>query len=154
MPNFNEIDVYYIEGNIEPQHNKYNERNERNYETLDMSSLDLAQRDNSLRNIEAQIESKRSMLLEKQKILRESSKENEFLVTVKNDYQKYYDYIIGQKKDQIKAMDLLQKYVDDLMVTGKLAETDIQKARHDQKSLGHEMSVIKKELDNITGGQL
>jgi len=116
---------------------------------MDIYYIDLAQRDQSLKHIEAQIESKRAMLLHKQKLLKESSKENEFLATVKNDYQRYYDYIIGEKRDQMKAMNLLKEYTEDLILTGKLTDNDIQKARHDQKSLMQEMGYIKKDLDEI-----
>lgn len=114
--------------------------------TLDFS---LAHQDNFLRNIESQIEYKRAMLLNKQKILREASKENEFLTKVTENYQKYYDYILKQKRDQIKAMNLLQGYIEDLMANGKLGDKDIQEARKDQKSLTHEMSGIQRDLDAV-----
>jgi hypothetical protein len=111
--------------------------------------MNLGQKDMLLRNVEAQIEAKRAMLLKKQRYLQNASKENEFLKMVKNDYQKYYDYVIGQKRDQIKAMSLLKNYVDDLIVTGKMTDSDMQNAKQDQMNLMSEVGKIKKGLDEL-----
>jgi hypothetical protein len=116
---------------------------------LTTQNNDLAERDTSLAYIESQIEAKRHMLLEKQKKLKEASKENEFLQTVRQDYQKYYDHIVQEKKDQLRAMGLLKKYVDDLVITGKLTDADVKNAKADQTNLLKEVGVIKKELDSL-----
>ena len=63
--------------------------------------LTLAERDNYLVQIEAQIEAKRNLLLGKRKFLENTLKENQFLEGVKNDYHKYYDYIAKQKMDEL-----------------------------------------------------
>ena len=118
-----EIDIYYIDN--------------------------LAKRDQKLLNLESLIENKRAMLLEKQKNLKKSVKENEFLEMVRNDYQRYYNHIIGQKQDQIKAMNLLTDYVNDLIVTGKMTDEDIKKAKYDQIKLVEEMGTIKQSLEPL-----
>ena len=133
------IDVYYVDAEEEPNvHSK-------------IKNMSLGEKDSLLQNIEAQIESKRGMLLKKQKYLETASKENEFLGMVKNDYQRYYDYIVGQKREQIKAMNLLKTYVDDLIVTGKMTDADFQNAKQDQQHLVGEVGKIKKGLDEIMG---
>ena len=118
-----EIDIYYIDN--------------------------LAKRDQKLLNLESLIENKRAMLLEKQKNLKKSVKENEFLEMVRNDYQRYYNHIIGQKQDQIKAMNLLTDYVNDLIVTGKMTDEDIKKAKYDQIKLVEEMGTIKQSVEPL-----
>jgi hypothetical protein len=135
------IDVYYVDAQEEEPnvHSK-------------IQNMSLGEKDSLLQNIEAQIESKRGMLLKKQKYLETASKENEFLGMVKNDYQRYYDYIVGQKRDQIKAMNLLKTYVDDLIVTGKMTDADFQNAKQDQQHLMGEVGKIKKGLDEIISG--
>ena len=66
--------------------------------------MSLANRDLCISQIETQIESKKKLLLEKQKILKKSIKQNDLLTHVKNDYIKYYQFIIQQKIQQMKAM--------------------------------------------------
>ena len=61
-------------------------------------------------------------------------------------------YIVGQKRDQIKAMNLLKTYVDDLIVTGKMTDADFQNAKQDQQHLMGEVGKIKKGLDEIISG--
>ena len=114
-----------------------------------MYNLSLAQRDLYLVHIESQIENKRKLLLDKQKMLRETSKQNEYLGLVMKDYQKYYDYIIKQKRDQIRAMSLLKEYIDDLITTGKMTDVDLENAKNEQKTLLNEMSTIKGDLDEL-----
>ena len=46
-------------------------------------------------------------------------------------------------------MGLLKKYVDDLIVTGKMTDTDLQNAKQDQQELMGEVGKIKKGLDEI-----
>jgi len=114
-----------------------------------MYELSLAQRDLYLVSIEEQIKNKREMLMKKQKKLQKIAKENEYIELVRNDYQKYYDYIVKQKQDQINAMNYLNQYVDDIIVNGKLTETDLENARLEQEVLMHEMKNIKDDLDTI-----
>jgi len=148
------IDVYYMKninetGNHDRNHHQNRHNNHNHNDNPFFPGMNLGEKDMLLQNVEAQIEAKRAMLLKKRQHLEHASKENEFLGMVKNDYQKYYDYIIGQKKDQIKAMNLLKTYVDDLIVTGKMTDADLQNAKQDQISLMGEVGKIKKSLDEI-----
>ena len=143
----NSENVYYIANQGEREGQEEEEEGEEcGYNVENMS---LGEKDALLRNVEAQIEARRAMLLKKRRHLESASKENEFLNVVRDDYQKYYDYIIGQKQDQMKAMGLLKKYVDDLIVTGKMTDTDLQNAKQDQQELMGEVGKIKKGLDEI-----
>ena len=63
-------------------------------ETIEIKdNLDLATRDQYLVKIQEQIVAKRQMLLNKQKSLKQTMKQNDFLRVVHEDYSKYYDYI-------------------------------------------------------------
>ena len=90
------------------------------------------------------------MLLEKQKTLQQTAKENEYLEMVRNDYRKYYNHIVKQKEDQINAMNYLKQYIDEIMVDGKLTDTDLENAKMEQDELIQEMGNIKSKLDEIT----
>jgi hypothetical protein len=115
-----------------------------------MYKLTLAERDLYLVHIDTLINEKRKMLLEKQKTLQQTAKENEYLEMVRNDYRKYYNHIVKQKEDQINAMNYLKQYIDEIMVNGKLTDTDLENAKMEQDELIQEMADIKSKMDEIT----
>lgn len=114
-------------------------------------SLSLAQRDLYLLQIQKEIKHKKDLLLKKKKDLDEKSELNEFLDSVKNDYNKYYNYIIDEKKQQYFALLLLKEYMDDLIQTENLVDDQIKVAKHDQKDILKEIDHIKAELDELIG---
>lgn len=111
--------------------------------------ISLGERDKYLTQIEAQIEAKRNLLLQKRKVLKKTVKENHFLDGVKNDYEKYHNFIVNQKQSQIKAMGLLNNYISDIMVSGKLTEQDIKNSKAEQKEILGQIEKIKNDLDEI-----
>jgi flagellar biosynthesis chaperone FliJ len=113
---------------------------------LHMTLLD---NDKRLIHIEEVIEAKRRMLLHKQKKIKFVLKQNRFLDTVKNDYVKYYRYIIEQKQDQIKSLELLNRYIFDLSSSNILSKNNIEDAKVEQDRILHEIKSIKKGLDSI-----
>jgi SMC interacting uncharacterized protein involved in chromosome segregation len=115
-----------------------------------MYKLTLAERDLYLVHIDTLMDEKRKMLLEKQKTLQQTAKENEYLEMVRNDYRKYYNHIVKQKEDQINAMNYLKQYIDEIMVNGKLTDVDLENAKMEQDELVQEMDNIKSKLDEIT----
>lgn len=118
--------------------------------------MELIQIDNSLVNkdiqfimIQQQLDAKRKLLLDKQKKLKRVLKQNTFLSEVKNDYTKYYSYIINQKKQQINALEMLNRYIDDLTQSGSLTEKNIEDARVEQNTILKELKSVKKNLDEL-----
>jgi len=114
-------------------------------------NMPLIKRDEQLLQIETLINAKRRMLLDKQKKLRFISKQNKFLDAVKDDYEKYYNYISQQKQEQMRALELLNNYINDLTVSGKLSKSNIEDAKFEQEKILHEVKSIKKGLDEIVG---
>ena len=114
-----------------------------------MYKLTLAERDLYLVHIDTLMDEKRKMLLEKQKTLQQTAKENEYLEMVRNDYRKYYNHIVKQKEDQINAMNYLKQYIDEIIVNGKLTDVDLENAKLEQDELIQEMDNIKGKLDEI-----
>ena len=92
---------------------------------------------------------KEECYLTNKKKIRFISKQNKFLDAVKHDYAKYYGYIIKQKRDQIEALDLLNNYIHDLTVSGKLSRHNIEDAKHEQYKILNELKNIQKGLDSI-----
>jgi hypothetical protein len=114
-----------------------------------MEIVFLEKNDEKLLQIEELIYAKRKMLLDKQQKIQLISKQNLFLDTVKSDYDMYCSYIIQQKREQMEALELLNKYIDDLTISGKLSQHNIEDAKFEQKKILNELNKIKKGLDRI-----
>jgi hypothetical protein len=99
--------------------------------------------------IQQLIDVKQKFLVEKQKKLNFITKQNYFLEEVKNDYNKYYKYISKQKEDQIKALNLINEYIQNLTLSGELSVQNIKDAKEEQKKILMEMKSIKSSLDYI-----
>jgi hypothetical protein len=108
-------------------------------------------RENDDRFIQIQqlIDAKKEMLINKQKKLRFIVKQNRFLDAVKNDYHKIYSYIEQQKMDQIRALEILDEYIKDLTLSGKLTKHNIEDAKEEQVKILTEVKSIKNSLDSI-----
>jgi hypothetical protein len=114
-----------------------------------LPTMNLAERDKYLSKVEQEIKSKKELLLEKRKYLKKISQDNRFLTGVNNDYQKYYDFIIKQKEDQMKTLNYLNDYIGDMMVNTKLTDQDIVETNQEQKRVLKEIKNIRKSLEEI-----
>jgi hypothetical protein len=112
----------------------------------------LENRDNQLLQIENLIDAKRKMLMDKQKKFKNITKQNEFLSEVKQDYSKYYGYIVKQKQDQMSALSMLNTYIKDLTVSGNLSKNNIDDAKNEQQKILTEINSIKNGIDDIIKG--
>lgn len=112
-------------------------------------SLQLAERDLHLLQIEKEIKHKKQMLVKKKKELDKKYKLNHYLSDVKDDYGKYYDYIVGEKKQEYNALLLLKEYMSDLIRTEQLVDEQLRTAKHDQKDIVGEIDKVKAELDEL-----
>ena len=117
-----------------------------------MNYIHLENRDKQLLQIENLIDAKRKMLIDKQKKFKNITKQNEFLSEVKEDYTKYYGYIVKQKQEQMSALSLLNNYIKDLTVSGKLSKNNIDDAKNEQEKILTEINSIKNGIDDIIKG--
>ena len=109
----------------------------------------LEEGDSKLAHIEKVIESKRKFLLEKQQNFKELIKTNHYLSEVKDDYQRYYDYIVQEKQNQIKALNILDTYISDLARSGELTKQNINDTKYEQKRILNEIENIKNNLNTL-----
>jgi hypothetical protein len=109
----------------------------------------LTEKEQQFVQLQEAIEAKRRMLLDKQKKIRFISKNNDFLHDVRNDYATYYKYISQQKQDQIRALQLLHEYMNDLAITEKISKHNIEDAKVEQSKIMREINAIKKGLNSI-----
>ena len=99
--------------------------------------------------IDQQIADKQQLLLNKKSSLDEKLKTNKFLLGVKNDYQKYYNYIIKEKQNQIDALNALTAYIYTLHENDTSTNDQHNMALKDQEEILHELTKIKLSLDKI-----
>ena len=109
----------------------------------------IKEKDEQFMQIQELINAKENLLIEKQKKMRFITKQNRFLEAVRNDYDKYYKYINEQKKDQIRALQLLDEYIKDLTISGKLTKHNIEDAKEEQSKILKEIKSIKNSLDSM-----
>ena len=109
----------------------------------------IKEKDEQFMQIQELINAKENLLIEKQKKMRFITKQNRFLEAVRNDYDKYYNYINEQKKDQIRALQLLDEYIKDLTISGKLTKHNIEDAKEEQSKILKEIKSIKNSLDSM-----
>ena len=108
--------------------------------------------DRQLMSIQNVIDQKRKYLLEKQMYIQHLEKQNKFLREVQNDYNTYNQYMVKQRQDQILAMHILNEYVQDLAISGKLTKTDLEDARQEQANILGEINKLKGSLGTIVQG--
>lgn len=109
----------------------------------------IKERDDQFMRLQEVIEAKKQMLIDKQKKLRFITQQNRFLEAVKNDYQNYYSFFEQQKRDQIRALELLDEYIKDLTISGRLTKHNIEDAKAEQYKILREVKSIKKSLDTL-----
>jgi hypothetical protein len=105
--------------------------------------------DEKILKIDELIEAKRQMLQDKQKTIGKIAKQNKFLEDVKNDYSNYNNIITKQKHEQIQALELIHKYINDLKSTEQISTQNIEDAKNDQSKIMNEIQSIKQNLEGI-----
>ena len=105
--------------------------------------------DEKLLKIDELIEVKRQMLQDKQKTIGKIAKQNNFLEGVKNDYSNYNSIIMKQKHEQIQALELIHKYINDLNSTEQISNQSIEEAKNDQFKIMNEIQSIRQNLEGI-----
>jgi hypothetical protein len=109
----------------------------------------LETREANFLQIQAVIDAKRKMLLDKQKNFKVLTKQNHLLRDMKDDYSRYYKYIAQQKQEQLAALNLLKEYIHDLTSSGSLTRNNIKDAEMEQEKLLREVKAIKASLDSL-----
>jgi len=112
----------------------------------------LKKKDEEFIHLQELIEKKRNSLMIKQQNLQVISKQNHFLEEVQKDYAKYYNFIVQQKRDQIKALELLNNYISDLTKSNNLTKHNIEDATEEQKKIMQEIKSIQNGLDSLISG--
>lgn len=95
------------------------------------------------------IDQKREFLKKRHLKINKMVKNNEFLNSVKKDYDDYYDYIVKQENEKLEALSTLRNYVNDLTTSMSLTDENIENAKEDEERIIREVDSIKKNIDRI-----
>jgi hypothetical protein len=109
----------------------------------------LGEIDTYLVDLENLITEKRNALIKKQNELNRNRKENHYLEGVFQDYNKYFGYIRNQKMEQIRVMEVLKRYLSDIIINEKLSEHDMIEIKKERDEVVRSIRDIKAELDKI-----
>jgi len=111
--------------------------------------ISLSDRDLYIMQINSQIQAKKKFLIERDNMLKEESKNNEYLELVRREYQDLYNCKIKEKREEIRFINNLNKYLDNILKTANLSKEDIEKQKKDQKKILDEIKGLEKELDKL-----
>ena len=112
--------------------------------------LPVKKRDELYLQLNHEIQEKKQFLLDKRVQLDKQLQTNEFLDVVKEDYKKFYDIILRQKREQYVALLLLNKYIGKIRKSGELSKNNSLDAELEQKKILEELSKIKKGIRELT----
>ena len=110
--------------------------------------------DDKLLKIDELIEAKRQMLRDKEKTIGKIAKQNKFLEDVKNDYANYNNIIMKQKHEQIQALELIHKYINDLKSTEQISTQNIEDSKNDQLKIMNEIQSIRQNLEGMVNSNI
>ena len=112
--------------------------------------MDINDRNLIISKMKEQIKEKQQYLQERFKELEKNKSENSYLNEVKEDYQKYFNYINTIKQDQLSAFESISNYLDKVGCELKTTDTLLQETKYDQKQVLTEINKLREELNKIT----
>lgn len=111
--------------------------------------MELAKRDIKIDILKRVLEERNKFLIDKNKEIQSTSKNNTFLVEVAEDYSKYYKAIKQQKIEQQNAFELLSKYISETSKTIGQTKEALQQSKVQQEQIMTHIQRLRKEIDEI-----
>ena len=109
----------------------------------------IAERDKILDGIQSEINLQQLNVLRQMKDLEKNKEKNDFLKGVFEDYSKYRDFIINQKRDQKIFLEGLISYLEKTNATGEITERMIEKTKFEEKEIMGKLKDVKKQLNDL-----
>ena len=112
--------------------------------------MEIAEQDKLILIIQDEIANKKKEMMENYKHIKKTAKVNHFLNDVLEDYHSYYDYICKEKREQQEYLQMILDYLDKLLLNEQMASDSLEHAHREQGRILEQISLIKRELDEIT----
>lgn len=109
----------------------------------------LANRDKILQVIQSEINLQQLNVLRQMNDLEKNKENNDFLREVYEDYSKYKNYIINEKRDQKKFLEGLISYLEKTKAQGEITDRMIEKSKFEEKEIMNKLKNVKKELNDL-----
>ena len=110
---------------------------------------EIALREKKLYHLKCELQKRKKNMIEKGKILKNHTEENEFLKIILEDYNKYYNYIIDIKKEQLNQFNQLKNYLANVKSNINSIDINIDRAKLDYRDINNEISKLKGDLEEI-----
>ena len=111
--------------------------------------MELAKRDMKLDILKQVLEERNRFLMDKNKAIQQSSKENTYLVEVADDYARYYKSIKKEKREQQRALVLLSNYISETSKTIDQTNDSLEQSKIQQQKILAHIERLRKEIDAI-----
>jgi|TARA_B110000967_G_scaffold176651_1_gene190228 hypothetical protein len=113
--------------------------------------MNLAERDQKIFQMKAELENRKKMLCSKRKVLKQTVRENGVLNQVLADYSNYNQDIANQKKEQIDLLKSLHEYIGNVSHHNIHTNSTLMKeSKTDQREILKEINHLKHELAQLT----
>jgi hypothetical protein len=112
--------------------------------------MDLAKRDKIILLLQSEVDNTQDTIMEYLRDAENVQKDNEFLESVTNDYKRYHEYILQQKKEQREHIEMLSSYLDKNLDQANMSLEMAKRVRWQQNQILGELEKVKTELDKIT----
>jgi hypothetical protein len=117
------------------------------YDTKD--NADIAESDKNIYNMKCILEKKKLLLLEKNREVKELSKQNSFLNSVLSDYDKIKSHILEEKRKQQSAIKIISKHISQISKNMNEEDYHVGQLQDDQSMLLEELEKIKMEMKEV-----
>ena len=114
--------------------------------------MELARRDLSIEDMKTEVVNRKKMLLDKLREVRRTSTANQLLKGITDDYERYFDHIKAQKRQQYESLCALSDYIGNISTQTELTEQLLRESKADQKNILSQMRKVKGELDELITG--
>lgn len=111
--------------------------------------MDINNRTELIKKLKQQIKEKQMYLHERFKELEKEKTNSKNLESVRDDYQKYFNYINTIKQDQLYAFENISRYLDKIGCELQTTDTLLEETRQDQQLVTGEIQKLKRELEKI-----
>lgn len=99
--------------------------------------------------LENEVMYKKTVLVDDLERLEEEREETEFLNEIAEDYKKYNQFILQQKKMQVKELMKILDYIDELTETQAVTKYTLNHTQNEQKRVIDEIKSLQSEMDKL-----
>ena len=111
--------------------------------------MDVARRDQKLLLIQSEIKNNKRQIFEYLVEAENTRKDNCFLDSIRDDYRRYRDYIVEEKRRERAQMELLISYLERILEESQLSLEEANRAKYEQNRILGQLDAVKQELDEL-----